>query len=312
VPVKIGGREAVRTGSRLAFTAKDADGNFTLGVLGPINEDSGANLMALDRYVKFFQQHKVDGIVVTGDVGETAKGIERVLRILAKPQVPVFVVVGNSECASDYAEGVAAAQKDFPNLVNLNDLREVTFPEATLVSLPGHHDANYLHCAKGCLYTPGNVDEVIQIAKEAKSPVILVSHGPPHGEGTQALDFTPNSGGNVGNLDIQRGIHDGKISFGFFSNIKEAGSRATDASGSTVIPQNTPVKALFLNPGPASTDAWKMNDGKTSHGFAAVFTLNAKGASWALFRNTELTKAEKKKAKALDPKPDEKASKSAE
>jgi Icc-related predicted phosphoesterase len=303
--VAVGARHAIRSGSHLTFTSKASDGSFTLGVLGPINEDTGENLLALDKYLEFFKAHHADGIVVTGDAGETARGIQRVLAPLAKTGLPVFIVIGNSECAQDYAEGVAMAQKDYSNIINLNDVRSVSFPEATLVSLPGHHDANFMHCAKGCLYTGLTVTEVIQAANDAKSPVILVSHGPPQGDGTQALDFTPNAGGNVGNPDIQRAIREAKIPFGFFSNIKEAGARATDASGSTVIPQNSVVRSLFINPGPASTDAWKMNDGKTSHGFAAAFTLTAKGASWTLYRGVALTKAEKAKAKTLEPKAEE-------
>jgi Icc-related predicted phosphoesterase len=302
----LGTWHATKSGSHLTLAAdpnsKESKG-FTLGVLGPINEDTGANMVALEKYAAFFKEHHANAVVVTGDSGETPRGIARVLGLLAKSGLPVFVVVGNSECAADYQEGVSLAQKEYPNIVNLNEYRSVAFPALTLVSLPGHHDANFLHCAKGCLYTPSTVDEVIKAAKEAKSPVVLVSHGPPKGDGSQALDYTPNAGGgNVGNPDLQRALHDGEIPFGFFSNIKEAGARATDASGSTVIPQNTVVKSLFINPGPASTDAWKMNDGKTSHGFAAVFTLSPKGASWTLFQNTAPSPAEKKRAKALEPK----------
>ena len=296
----VGRLHGVREGTTLTFSAKDNDGSFNLGVLGPINEASGENLVALGRYVKFFKTQNVDAIVVTGDSGETARGIRRALEILAKPGLPVFVVIGNSECAADYTEGVLETQKNFPNVVNLNEVRVVSFPEATLVSLPGHHDANYMHCAKGCLYTSANVLEVIRAAKFAHSPVILVSHGPPHGEGSQSVDFTPASGGNVGNPDINRAVKAASIPFGLFSNIKEAGARATDSSGSTVVPENTPVKSLFLNPGPASTDNWKMNDGKPSHGFAAVFRLNSRGASWKLFRNPPFSKSEKARARALE------------
>lgn len=300
-PVRIGSRAALRSGSRLTFTDADADGKLVLGVLGPINEDSGANQIALQKYLTFFKAEKADAIVVTGDVGESSASITRVLEKLATGKIPVLAVIGNRECESDFTEGVTAAQAKNPNIVNLNSLRVVSFPEATLVSLPGYHDPNFISCAKGCRYYKTTVDEVIQTAKAAKTPVILVSHGPPHGQGSQALDYAPNAGGNVGDPDVLRAVREGAIAFGLFSNIKEAGARATDAEGSTLIQPNTPSKALYLNPGPASTDDWKMNDGTVSHGFAATLTLDATGGKWKSFRNAALTSAEKRQAKSLEP-----------
>ena len=73
--LKMGERAAKLSGAQLTFTDKDADGKLVLGVLGPVNEDSGANMLALKKYVKFFGEQKVDAIVVTGDVGEVACGI---------------------------------------------------------------------------------------------------------------------------------------------------------------------------------------------------------------------------------------------
>src|SRR4051812_46407061 len=39
--ITIGSRKATAVGSKLTFADKDADGALNLGVLGPINEDSG-------------------------------------------------------------------------------------------------------------------------------------------------------------------------------------------------------------------------------------------------------------------------------
>ncbi len=300
-PLDLAGRKASLTGYKLSFADKDPD-KLVFGVLGAINEDSGANLLNLKKYLKFFADQKVDAIVVTGDVGETADGIKRAIAALAESKLPVLVIAGNRECRADFTDGVNAARAQFPNVVNMNMVRAVEFPEATLISLPGYHDPEYITCATGCRYYKANVDEVIRLAKEAKSTPFLVAHGPPRGEGSQALDFAV-SGGNVGDPEVGRAIREGNFSFGFFPNIKEAGGRATDLAGSTVVKEGVLAKTLFLNPGPADSVGWEMNDGTKSSGFAATVTVNQGEASWKLFRAKPLTAAEKAEAKKLDPPP---------
>ncbi len=300
--VKIGDRTATSKGYKLVFADKDSDGALTLGVLGPLNEDSGANMLAVRKYLKFFQDEKVDAIVVTGDSGEVADGIARILKPLAATKLPLFVIAGNRECRAEYTDGVNQVKKEFTNVVNMNEVRAVEFPEATLVSLPGYHDPNYLHCATGCRYYKSTVDEVVRLAKEAKSPVVLVAHDTPRGEGSQALDYARD--GNVGDPEINRAIAEANIPFGVFSNIKEAGARATlDPAGTTQHKVGAPAKTLYLNPGPADAIGWEMNDGSKSVGLAATLTIKDGQASYKLFRNKPLTAAEKAEAKKLEPPP---------
>lgn len=301
--VKIGERAASLSGATLTFADKDADGELVLGVLGPVNEDSGENMLALKRYGKFFKDEKVDAIVVTGDVGDLASGIGRVLTELASSKVPVLVFAGNQECRAEFTDGVTAAQKDATNIVNMNAVRVVEFPELTLVSLPGYHDPNYVKCATGCRYFQTTLDEVVRVAKDAKAPVALVAHGPPRGSGNQALDFA-GAAGNVGDEAISKAIAEAKIPFAFASNIKEAGGRATaDATGTTLVKEGAASPTLFVNPGPADTFGWEMNDGTKSVGMAAVVKLKGQDASWKSFRLKPFTAAEKAEAKKLAPAP---------
>jgi Icc-related predicted phosphoesterase len=298
--VKIGDRAATSTGSKLSFKDPAPGGKLVLGVLGPINEDSGQNLYVLKRYLQFFKEQGVHAVVVSGDTGEVAGGIERALVSVAESGVPVLAVSGNRECGGDFKKGMARAQKAHPNLVNMNVVRAVEFKEATLVSLPGYHDPNFISCATGCRYDKGTLDEVVKAAKEAKTPVILVSHGPPRGSGNKALDYAVN-GGNVGDAEINKAIAAAGIAFGIFSNIKEAGARATDLDGTSLIPQDKPSRALFLNPGPADSTRWEMNDKTPAFGFAATLTISGKEASWKLYKSAKLTKEEKAEARKLDP-----------
>lgn len=299
--LKFGERAAKQTGARLTFADKDADGALTFGVLGPVNEDSGLNIMALKKYVKFFQDEKADAIVVTGDVGEVATGISRVLEELGPTKLPIFVIIGNRECRAEYTDGLLAAKAKAPNIVNLNEVRVVEFPELTLVSLPGYHDPNYINCKTGCQYVKSTVAEVVHAAKESKVPVALIAHGPPHGNGNQALDFA-GAGGNVGDEAITKAIGEGNIAFGLFSNIKEAGGRATkDADGTQLAKEGEANKSLFLNPGPADTMGWDMNDSTKSVGMAAVFTVKDGQATYKMLRLKPPTAAEKAEAKKFDP-----------
>lgn len=299
--LKIGERAARLSGARLTFPDKDADGKLVIGVLGPVDEDSGANMLALQRYLKFFAEEKADAIVVTGDVGELAPGITRVMKELGASKLPVLVVVGNRECKAEFTDGVAAAQKDAPNIINLNQVRVVEFPELTLVSLPGYHAPEYINCKTGCQYFKSTLDEVMRVAKDAKSPVALVAHGPPRGEGSQALDFA-GSGGNVGDEAITKAITATKIAFGLFSNIKEAGGRASkDPAGQVLLKEGEVSESLYLNPGPADTVGWEMNDGTKGVGMAATLTVKGGKGSYKLFRMKPLTAAEKAEAKKLEP-----------
>ncbi|HEY0880672.1 MAG TPA: metallophosphoesterase [Archangium sp.] len=299
--LKFGDRAAKQVGARLTFADKDADGALVFGVLGPVNEDSGLNVLALKKYVKFFQDEKADAIIVTGDVGEVASGIGRVLEELASSKLPVFVIIGNRECRADYTDGVAAAKAKAPNIVNLNEVRVVEFPELTLVSLPGYHDPNYINCKTGCQYLKSTVADVVRVAKDAKTPVALIAHGPPHGSGNQALDFA-GAGGNVGDEAIAKAITEGNIAFGMFSNIKEAGGRATkNAEGTELLKEGEVNKTVFLNPGPADTMGWDMNDSTKSVGMAAVFTVKDGQGSYKMLRLKPPTTAEKAEAKKLDP-----------
>ncbi|MBK7860440.1 MAG: metallophosphoesterase [Archangiaceae bacterium] len=301
--VTVGTRTAKASGSKLTFADKDADGAFSLGVLGPMNEDSGENMLALKKYLKFFADEKVDAIVFPGDVGEVADGIARVLKTAAaEMKVPVLVVIGNSECRAEYTDGVDLAKKDASNIVNLNAYRVLEFPEVTVVSLPGYHDPNFMRCQTGCRYFKSTVDEVISASKASKAPVVLISHGPPHGTGNAALDFSSAGDINAGDAEVNRAIKEGNVAFGLFSNIKESGGRGTaEAEGTTQVKEGAWSKTLFLAAGPADTMKWSMNDGTTSYGMAQVLTVKDGQASFKVLRNKQMSASEKAEAAKLAP-----------
>jgi hypothetical protein len=148
--VTIAGRKAELNGYKLTFKDKDADDEARFGVISSINDASPENLFNLKRYLDWFKAEKAEALIVDGDTGDTEDDIEQViersLTLLAESGLPVFVEIGNHECKSDYNDALIAVQKKFDNVVDLGKVRYVDYDDADLVSLPGYHDAAYVHC----------------------------------------------------------------------------------------------------------------------------------------------------------------------
>ncbi len=294
---KVGDFEAEVAGYKV--TLSGPKGALTLGVLSDIKEDTAENLFNLRRYVKWFREKGARAVVVAGDTGETEDAIVHALSVVAEPGWPVFVVVGNREARGVFADALARVQSKHPNVFNLNQRRLVQFPEFALVSLPGYHDPRFIHADTGCQYFAEDVEAIGKVAKEeAKGPVVLVSHGPPRGSVPQAIDHAVEAG-NVGDPNINRMVEDAKIAFGIFGNIHEAGGKATDLWGKNLVAPGTFVDRLYLNPGPADSIPWQMNDGTESHGMAAVLTIDGGKAAYEVYRAPPLTEADRKAAAEL-------------
>ncbi len=299
----IAGKKAEQTGYKLSFLDKDQGEQVTFGVLGSINEDSGENLVNLKKYLDFFKAEGARAILVVGDSGDSRESIERALAPVAETGLPTFVLTGNRECRADFNDALASLQKSHPNVVNLGKVRDVEFDGVELISLPGYYDKKYIHCANGtgCQYFKQDVEALKTLAKQAENPVVLVSHGPPHGEDANAIDRL-SEGTNVGDANLTALIAETGIPFGVFPNIKEAGGRATNLDGSSLIREGELADKLFLNPGAADSVAWSMNDGTQSVGMAATLTVKGQKASYKIFRAKALSAEEKAQAQKLAPK----------
>ncbi len=258
-------------------------GEVRLGVLSGIKELDRQTKEVLTAFFERFKAEKVEGVILGGDNAENESDLEDVFAWIAEvTELPVYVVIGNWEGRAPFNRALRNVSKEHPNLLNLDFIRRLDAEGFDLISLGGYFDSRYLKGHGCCLYKPQDVEALAGWVKQADDPVILLVHGPPQQKGKEAIDFVPGFG-NVGDPALAKLVAETKIPFGIHGHILEAGGRATDAKGSKLVPGKL-LPQFFLNPGPASALPWKMNDGKTGYGMAALVTLQGKLAKFEILR----------------------------
>ncbi len=212
--------------------------------------------------------------------------IVEMISILADtdPPRPVFVISGNRECKTVFNSAMATLSEDYPNVFNMNIIRRADLDDLDIISMPGYHDPDYVHCPwDKCIYFESDTLSLIDLANESNDEKLLISHGPPRQTHNEGIDVV-SEGANVGNPVLTDAIRKANIFFGAFGNIQEAGGKAVNLDGTTIISQNTFVNSMYLNPGPADSMVWSMNDGTESRGMAAVMEFVGHKARYKIFR----------------------------
>lgn len=288
----LGGKPATLNGYKLTLGTTPTP--VVLGVVASLNDPSPLNLKVWETDLATFKQKGVQAILVDGDSGDTAPAIEGTLKAFAKSGLPILVLIGNREPKGAYLDALAAVRKEAPNVISLNQVREVDFGALTLLSLPGYHDPKYLIAGRdGCQYHLEDLAALKKVAATIKTPILLAAHGMPHQEGTKGIDRTNAPSVNAGDPALTQLLADAHIAFGVFSNIIEAGGQAVNLKGDQVIPQGTPVDSLYLNPGAADSTPWAMNDGSSAKGLAAIFEFKDGKGSYTILRSAPIGPAQK-------------------
>ena len=256
---------------------------LVLGLLSDLKSNIPENIKNINYFFEEFKKAGVSAVVVSGDTSEKYDMLKPMFELLAQQGYLTMVVIGNRESKEDYVKAIGEVQAKYKNLIDLNRIRSVELGVATIVSMPGYYDPNFIHFSPGCAYTATHIDVVKKLVSEATTPVVLVSHGPPRGVGPDAIDNAVEAG-NVGDPQLAKLIAEAKIPFGIFGNIHEAGGKAVGADMTKVLEQGKMHKNLYLNTGPGDSDPWKMNDGTISRGLAAIMTIKAGEASYKAIR----------------------------
>ena len=282
--LEIAGKKYVRKGSTITLEGADADDEFIVGQVTDVKDHTPENSANLKVATEWMKAEKVDAVVISGDLGETAEAVQGVAEDVASLGVPVLAVIGNRECAKDFNSGIKAAQAKFKNIINMDEVRVFNTDDVSFVSMPGSYNKSYIHCADGCEYTPDDVRALPEIAKAATSATkVLISHGPPLMTSATAIDRV-HEGANVGDPSLAEVLKAGTFQFGLFGNIEEAGGHATNLAGDKVVAPEAWADSFYLNPGPIDSVRWVMLDGSQSVGMAAVVHVKGKQASYKIKR----------------------------
>jgi Icc-related predicted phosphoesterase len=253
-----------------------AGAEIRLGVLSGIKELDAKTKTTLDGFLAKFRAAGVEALLVGGDNAEDEENLGAVFDYLGATELPTYVVIGNWEGRAPFNRAMATSSATHPNLINMQLVRRLDAEGYDVISLGGYFDRQFVRNTGGCTYAPADVDYLATLAKSANDPVILLMHGPPRQKGKDAIDYVPDTG-NVGDPELAKVIAEAKIPFGIHGHILEAGLRATDLGGKPVA-ANKLQSSLFINPGAANSLPWKMNDGRTDYGSAALLTLKGKQA----------------------------------
>jgi hypothetical protein len=255
-----------------------------IGVLAGIKDLEPETKDALNKVLAQFEAADVDVVLVGGDSSEAPDVLDQIYGYLVEAtKRPILTIAGNTERGGAHNYAIAKQRKaGQQHLINMGLTRRYDGEGVDVVSLSGYHDKRYLHLSGGCLYTEKAIADAAVAARASDDPVVLLVHGPPKQTGGRALDYVPQVG-NVGDPAINALIKEAKIPFGVFGHILEAGGHATDLSGK-VLPVKKPAKALYLNQGSVNPLPWKMNDGTTSYGLAAVLTVKGPLASYEIIK----------------------------
>ncbi len=257
--------------------SKKASKRLVLGVLGGTHHADAANLEQLARLRVRFHEAGVHAIVVLGGLDDSYQGIRDLLKIL-HGGVPLVALPGNLESRSGFS---GAAQNLGSGVVDMTIVRAVVHPAGTLVGVPGYHLLHHLKAGEqGCSYDSHDLAEVAELAKKLPEPRVLLSHGPPRGQGIRALDRA-FGGINAGDPDLTRLLREGGLRFSLSSHIHESAGRAQTLEGRPLSPEAR-SGSLLLNVGSADAVPHQDLAGQISRGTAAVVTLEAGMASYRI------------------------------
>jgi hypothetical protein len=260
-----------------------------------VEEWNGPNRANLNTLTTWFKNQNVEAIIVVGGLGPDRETCRAVLEDLVTSGELVMPLIGASADFVGYRRAIAQVRQEHPNLVDLTTARLIRWDGVDIVTLPGYHNPFYLaHRRGGCAYRDDDVEALEELIDETTQPVMFISVSPPRGRGPGAVD---RARGDINIGDPRLGeliAHGGgKIAFGLFGHVYEAGGNATrDVEGRHSIPSEQWSKTLFLNPGAAEAVPYTIGGGLRSRGMGAVIELGPQGALYRVKRLERLESVE--------------------
>jgi len=270
---------------KLRRASSSHPGELRLGVLNAIKDLEPWTRAGLAHLLERFHAADVDVILVGGDTAYGELELEDVFLWLGEhAQRPVVLGLGNNESRAAFNRAATSAWRKFPHVLNGNLVRRFDLDGADVLTLGGYHDKAFASTSGSCLYPEAAVTGLPALAAGTDDPTVLLLHGPPKGDGKDAIDFVPG-GGNVGDARLGPAIAAGKIPVVIAGHILEAGGRATDGGGKKAVAAGKFGKSLWLNPGQANGLPYEPTGGPVGWGVGAIVTVKKSGeASFELVR----------------------------
>lgn len=276
-----------------AASTPERSGKLVVGIVSDLKDKHDGWQDRLKEYGAWFSEKGVEVVVINGGDFYHADSMEAVLGGYAEAlKMPVYVISGNKEAPGWFQEMAAKVAAKSSNLINGNRVRTLTVNDVSLVSLPGYGRKNYTDPG-ACLFGDEEVAVTAELLKAAPgSSKVLISHQSPLQDGATGVDFMGQPSldekdkKNVGDPRVTSMLKKTGTNLAIVGGIKEAGGRGTDLSGKPVA-EGAVSEQLVVNPGPADTSHWTMNDGSSSWGMVSVVSIDGGKASYTIKRMPE-------------------------
>ncbi len=282
-PITVAGVKLSVRGSVLRYSGKPPSRRLVLGVLGDTRAASPDTLARLGPLVRRFKQEGAAAVALLGGVDGSYEGVRAVLARLQQGGLPVLALPGDRASRGGFS---GAVENVGAGVVDLIRVRAVVHPGASLLGLPGYYRAHHLLAgAQGCSYDGADLERLATLSAGLPGPRVLLSHGPPRGQGPEAVDRA-FGGVNVGDARLGSLIRRGKISVVLCAHVHESGGRATTVDGAPVKP-GAWSPSLVLNVGAADATPHQDLSGAWSTGTAALVEFEG---GQARFRMIEISR----------------------
>jgi Icc-related predicted phosphoesterase len=279
--IQVAGHRYQLLGDRLRQVDADGDKVLRIGVISATKDDREETLAAIATLVAKLKAKEMDLLLVNGDIASHEINVdERLFPALADSGVLTLIFVGNTESCGYFNQAATKVFEGKRNLINGNWVRQLELDDGVIYTLPGYHDRRFVHTGGAGHYDEDDVYALRRRVNAGPGPKILVSHGPPLMKGKQGIDEAAGAG-HVGDPQITEVLRAGKVPFGIFGHILEAGGRGSDLAGKAAKPKAW-QKSLYVNAGSANPDPWTMLNGKPSYGMALFVEVKGKQARYEI------------------------------
>ncbi len=249
------------------------DGAIKIGIVSDI-EGSIENAQSTSQRLK---SERLDAIIIAGDVyeneqirrnplypnsTENIKELVKGISPYAELGVPVFVIPGNHETKTEYAQGINELRKKHQNMFDITSTA-VDAQGVNIVGIGGYHDRNFI--AQGGFQIS---DKDYARAKKAITKfeleddiIILVTHSPPRTSGK--IDYVQGTG-NVGDSRINELLTSSKI-INVHGHIHEGGGNTAAVGNSIAI--NVASITSYNNPNAPGATVITISNGTAGYKF---------------------------------------------